>query len=349
MNLRPSKTAWLAVVGAFALFACAGSVSAQSLRRVVVLTDIGPEGPADEDDLQSMIRFMLYTNEFEVEALIATKIGGGGVRKDYIQNVVNAYGKVRPNLLLHRSGYPTSSFLLGRIKAGHSSALTEDIGPAGDSEGSNAIIAAVDKPDARPVFVVIWGGSYDLAQALWRVRNDRGSAAANQFASKIRVHCDGDQYAPTGPWIRSNFPSLFWIHDGPTASDSWTWTENRLRTPLRGFYLGGDASFVSVSWINANLKGHGPLGDMYPIYAGGVNGVKDAHPYLEFIVGGLHDPEKPTWGGWGGEIRRHRPAIFQHGARQRRRGDLGPRHRLAMAPGVHERLRGPYGLVRQTV
>jgi len=290
----------------------AGDSSSQvsSKRRVIVMTDIGPEGPADEDDVQSLIRFMLYTNEVDVEAIIATRIGDATVRTDYIRNIVNAYGQVRSNLLLHKTGYPTPDYLRSVIMGGHRIARVEDIGPSGDSEGSRAIIAAVDKADRRPVYIFIWGGSFDLAQALWRVRNDRGASAAEQFVAKIRVYCDGDQYAPTGPWIRKDFPKLFWVHDGATASDNWTIHERNLRAPLRGFYLGGDRSLVSVAWINANLKGHGPLGDMYPTYAGGVNGVKDAHPYLAIIPSGLHDPDQPTWGGWGGRFGGDGPQYF---------------------------------------
>lgn len=309
-----SKLLWgvvlVALVGLAVHASADASTSESSKRRVVVMTDIGPEGPADEDDVQSMIRFMLYTNDVDVEALIATRIGDASVRPDYIRNVVNAYGEVHSNLLLHQTDYPPRNYLLNVIQPGHVTARVEDIGPSGDSEGSNAIIAAVDKADPRPVYVLIWGGSYDLAQALWRVRNDRGASAAEPFVAKIRVHCDGDQYAPTGPWIRENFPKLFWVHDGPTASDKWTRQERDSRSPLRGFYLGGDRSLVSVDWINANLKGHGPLGDMFPIYAGGVNGIKDAHPYLEMIPSGLHDPDQPTWGGWGGRFGGVGPQYF---------------------------------------
>lgn len=55
------------------------STSESSKRRVIVMTGIGPESPADEDDFQSMIRFMLYTNGVDVEALIAKEKGSGAV------------------------------------------------------------------------------------------------------------------------------------------------------------------------------------------------------------------------------------------------------------------------------
>ena len=41
--------------------------------RLLVLTDIG----GDPDDQQSMIRLMLYANEFDIEGLIATAAGDG--------------------------------------------------------------------------------------------------------------------------------------------------------------------------------------------------------------------------------------------------------------------------------
>src|SRR6266487_2905771 len=88
--------------------------------RLVVLTDIG----GDPDDQQSMIRLMLYANEFEIEGLIASAAGTPGelkkdtVRPELIREIVAAYGKVRPNLLLHCPDYPDPKDLLDRVKAG---------------------------------------------------------------------------------------------------------------------------------------------------------------------------------------------------------------------------------------
>src|SRR4029077_8681689 len=76
--------------------------------RLLVLTDIG----GDPDDQQSMIRLMTYANELEIEGLIASAAGTSGelkeavTRPDLIREIVEAYGKARPNLLLHRPDYP---------------------------------------------------------------------------------------------------------------------------------------------------------------------------------------------------------------------------------------------------
>src|SRR5437016_4310468 len=69
--------------------------------RLMVLTDIG----GDPDDQQSLIRLMLYSNEFDIEGLIASASSTPGelkaevVRPELIREIVEAYGRVRDNLL----------------------------------------------------------------------------------------------------------------------------------------------------------------------------------------------------------------------------------------------------------
>src|SRR6516164_9059368 len=136
--------------------------------RLLVLTDIG----GDPDDQQSMIRLMTYANEFEIEGLVASATRAPGepneaIHPDLIRTIVEAYGKVRPNLLLHRPDYPPARLLLDRIKSGNPRRGVKNIGPGHDTEGSRWIVKIVDRDDPRPLNVTIWGGSTDLAQALW--------------------------------------------------------------------------------------------------------------------------------------------------------------------------------------
>src|SRR4051794_41318314 len=73
--------------------------------RLVVLTDISSlsAGVAEPDDGQSLIRLMLYANDFDIDGLVASSNLGHGhrVRPDLIRQVVDAYEKPRPKLLLH--------------------------------------------------------------------------------------------------------------------------------------------------------------------------------------------------------------------------------------------------------
>src|SRR5262249_35614083 len=137
--------------------------------RLLVLTDMG----ADPDDQQSMVRLLLYANEFDIEGLIATSAGTTGKREQHVthpevvRELVAAYGQVRPNLVKHAAGYPSAEELLGKIKVGSSERGREAIGEGRDTEASKWIIDIVDKRDPRPLCISIWGGQTDLAQALW--------------------------------------------------------------------------------------------------------------------------------------------------------------------------------------
>src|SRR5213596_2458014 len=102
--------------------AVAGAVAAADKPRLLVMTDMG----ADPDDQQSMVRLLLYANEFEIEGLIASSAGTTGKREQHathpemIRELVVAYGQVRPNLMKHAVGYPPAEELLGKIKFGSS-------------------------------------------------------------------------------------------------------------------------------------------------------------------------------------------------------------------------------------
>lgn len=78
-------------------------------QRVIVLTDITNE----PDDQQSLVRFLVYANEFDTEGLVATTSVHlkNRVQQNKIEELVSAYGKVRDNLERHSSGYPSAAEL----------------------------------------------------------------------------------------------------------------------------------------------------------------------------------------------------------------------------------------------
>jgi hypothetical protein len=281
-----------------------------------VLTDIG----GDPDDEQSMIRLMTYANEFEIDGLIASASGTPGelkkqvIRPDLIREVVKAYGKVRPNLLLHRPDYPPAGSLLARIKSGNPRRGVKHIGLGHDTEGSRWIVQVVDRDDPRPVNVVIWGGPTDLAQALWRVRHDRAPEELGRFIRKLRVYAIGHQ-DDTGPWIVERFPGLFYIlSKAPKKHDM-------REGAYRGMYLGGDESLTARAWVDAHVrKGRGPLGALYPTRTWtapnphGCLKEGDTPSWLYFLPTGLSDPAHPEWGCWGGRFRAAGRRLFRDGA-----------------------------------
>ena len=267
--------------------------------RVIVLTDITNE----PDDQESLVRFLVYANEFDVEGLIATSSTWlrGRISPQNIKDCVEAYGRVRDNLLVHAEGYPTASHLQSLIKNGRPEFGMGGVGAGKSSEGSRHIIEMVDRKDERPVWISIWGGANCLAQALWEVKESRSEAEVKQFVSKLRVYTISDQ-DDAGPWMRQTFPELFYIvsSSGERGDEYYqaTWTG------ISGdnYYLNGPRhhiDLVSNTWLNENVRtGHGPLGAMYPPWEYIMEG--DTPSYMNLINNGLGSHINPGYGGWGG-------------------------------------------------
>ena len=292
------------------------SAAAESRPRLLVLTDIG----GDPDDQQSMIRLMLYANEFDIEGLIASASGTPGELKEkvtkpeLIRNTIEAYGEVRPKLVQHAKGYPTKEELLAGVKSGNPNRGREAIGEGKDTEGSRWIIAMADQKDSRPLNISIWGGQTDLAQALWRVRQDRGEAGLKTFISKLRIYDINDQDKIVD-WVWAEFPGMWYIlASAPKGKDKRTGA-------YRGVYLGGDESLTSAGWINAHVKeNHGPLGALYPMKTyTAPNPHKtmkegDTPSWFYFLPNGLGDDSHPEFGGWGGRFMIEKESIYRDAA-----------------------------------
>jgi hypothetical protein len=166
------------------------------------------------------------------------------------------------------------------------------VGGGKDTEASRLIIAAVDRSDHRPLWLTLWGGSTDLAQALWSVRSTRSARELERFVARLRVYSISDQ-DDAASWIRATFPSLFWI------ASVHAFGQYRLATwiGISGQFPGADASMVSRPWLEANIR-KGPLGALYPLPMYVMEG--DTPSFLYLIPTGLGSPEHPDWGSWGG-------------------------------------------------
>jgi hypothetical protein len=173
--------------------------SAPEKSRVLVLTDIENE----PDDAMSMVRFLVYSNHYDVEGLVATTSihQRSRVAPQRIRRIVEAYGQVRDNLEKNEPGFPTAEFLLDRISEGLPVYGMEGVGQGKDSPGSERLIQVVDEDDPRPLWVTVWGGPNVLAQALWKVRETRSADELEQFVAKLRVYTISDQ-DDSGPWLR---------------------------------------------------------------------------------------------------------------------------------------------------
>ena len=160
---------------------------------------------------------MVYSNEFEIEALIASASGTPGelkkaiARPDLILEIIDAYGKVLPNLQKHAQGWPSAEYLRRRVKSGNPNRGLTFIGEGHDTDGSRELIRLVDAgTKERPLNLAIWGGQTDLAQALYRVKKKRGSDGLATFVAKLRVYDIADQDG-LAEWMQDEFPGLYYI------------------------------------------------------------------------------------------------------------------------------------------
>ena len=82
--------------------------------RIIISSDFPPfpVTNSDPDDVQSMVRFLLYSNEFDVEGLIASAGTFNMVaEKQNILAVLDKYDQVDENLRTKDPRYPTADYL----------------------------------------------------------------------------------------------------------------------------------------------------------------------------------------------------------------------------------------------
>ncbi len=254
---------------------CPICVCSQNHTRMIVTTDIGGSDP---DDIQSLVHLMVMLNDVDLEGIISQHawVPYGTGATEVIGNVIDAYEKALPNLLVHDNKYPDANTIRKVVKIGQPQAAMACVGEGKDSEGSEWIIKVVDKKDARPVWIAAWSGMNTLAQALWKVSHTRSTKDVDKFVSKLRVY-DILGQDDAGAWIAKNFPQLTYIRN--KAVYGWPKDDE---------------------WYKKNVQEIGPLGKVYASRIWATEG--DTPSFLYCIDNGLNVPEHIDYGGWGGRF-----------------------------------------------
>ena len=266
--------------------------------RMIVISDIGNE----PDDQMSLTRLLLYSNQLDIEALIAVTSTWQRTttHAETMRTLIRAYARVRPNLLLHAQGWPIADQLDNLVFTGQPAYGLAATGLDKMSEGAQAILDAAARPDPRPIWITIWGGANTLAQALLHARATLTRDQLAVLISKLRVYSISDQ-DDAGPWIRREFPDLFYIVQPttPTSGEYYyaTWTGISGDIYYRNG-AGADGATVTNEWLDTNIRSKGPLGKLYPRFLFVMEG--DTPSYLNLLDNGLNAYRRPDWGGWGG-------------------------------------------------
>lgn len=272
--------------------------------RIVVLTDVSTW---ETDDSESLVRFLVHADLFEIEGLIFTTGWSlDKTRDDFFQlihDATDAYEKDLPNLM-KRSGqkgflkkesqqkigyWPSAEYIRKQTMFGSKNRGFEFIGENNDSPGSDLIIKLADEDDDRPVWITVWGGGNTLAQAIWRVQQNRSPEDLKAFLHKLRVYTITDQdrdqrtdfAISSHQWMRREFEKdLFFIWD----ECAWKFQNGT-----------GKRNWEEYA---THIQNHGNLGKVYPKYKYGVEG--DTPSFLHVLPNGLNNPDEPTQAGWGG-------------------------------------------------
>src|SRR5215471_13190238 len=263
----------------------AGGALAGERPRVLVSTDIGGTDP---DDFQSMVHLLFYADVLDLEGLVSSPYGSG--RTAHVLQVIDEYAKDYPKLRAHSSRYPTQDALRALTKQG----AIDSYGNAGvgaPTEGSRWIIAAARRPDPRPLYVLVWGGIDDLAQAL----HD-----APDILPRLRVYFIG---GPNKMWsvnaydyIERQHPALWMIEANST---------------YRGWFTGSteSAEWGNAGFVTTHVAGAGALGRFFASKLATVK-MGDSPSVGYLLRGTPSDPSRPGWGGRFVRVWKGRKQIF---------------------------------------
>lgn len=257
--------------------------------RLLIETDAG----GDPDDEQSLVRFLLYASEWDVEGIIANRARArDGENRNpertgvgIVRRLVRAYAECQPNLARHDARFPSGDTLLARVLDGTDAS----------EAGVRRIIEAVDSPDPRPLWYSDWGSdrgssTNNLRRALDRVLRERGPEGYARFKRRIQLS-SSDAF---GPHTFETAPAFtLWIDPWRPAIGGRRWYHqfSRIVAPAGGFDPHRDL-----------LHGHGPLGALYPTNTGPLWKEGDSLSFIHLIPTGLGDPALPSLGGWGGRF-----------------------------------------------
>lgn len=259
----------------------ATSVSTDGRPRTIITAD--PE----LDDLNSMIRLLLYSNEMRIEGLIYASSrfhwrgDGHGTQfflpdreyetpqsswrwaegEQFIHDAVDAYAQVHPNLAVHDSRYPGPAELRSVIREGN---IDFEGDVSQDSAGAQLIMEVLLDDIPGPVFLQMWAGPSTVTRALMSIEDRFGGseeweriratisarAIITKFASQDETYDD---------YINPRWPDIRVID---VATLMWGYLARKTVSP-------DDVHLLGASWMKENITDVGPLGALYRVWGDG--------------------------------------------------------------------------------
>lgn len=246
------------------------------------------------DDNNSLIRFLMYSAEFDIEGLIYAssqfhwKGDGKGTKfmvqgreytryglnlcpcesyrwkKDerFIHEAVEAYEKVYSNLKIHNPSYPTPAYLKSKVKYGN---IEFEGDFTKDTEGSDLIKSVIMDNEPGKLFITAWGGASTVSRALKSIEDQYQHTAAwnsikQKISDKVVLLPSGDQDGTVASYIKIHWPGIETrqYRKGP----NYGYGAQLVASPV-------NAAMLTTEWMKENILSRGPLGAIYRVWGDG--------------------------------------------------------------------------------
>lgn len=261
--------------------------------RTIITADPEP------DDLNSLIRLLLYSNELNIEGLIYAssqfhwKGDGQGTKwfvpgreydrfglnlcpceswrwakeERFIHDAVEAYTKVYTNLRIHAPHYPTPEYLKSKIRYGN---IDFDGDISKDTPGSDLIKSLILDEKPGPLFITAWGGHITIARALKSIQDTYQYTSSwetirAKIARKVILLPSGDQDDTYANYIKPHWPDIEarQFRQGPNYGYG-----AQIRASAE------NKAYLTSAWMKTNVSDRGPLGALYRVWGDGKQMVK---------------------------------------------------------------------------
>lgn len=285
---------WICLIVLIANISYASFSQSPTKPRIIITAD--PE----LDDNNSLIRFLLYSTDYNIEGMIYASSGfhwkgdGKGTKwfvpgreynrfgldlcpceswrwaKDerFIHDAVEAYERSYSNLKIHNAAFPSPADLKSKIRYGN---IEFDGDISKDSPGSELIKTLMLDNKPGQLFITAWGGQSTIARALKSIKDqyeytDSWDQIKKKISSKVVLLPSGDQDDTYANYIKPNWPEIEYrqFRNGPNYGYG-----AQLRAKAE------DSIYLTANWIKQNISDRGSLGKLYRVWGDGKQMVKD--------------------------------------------------------------------------
>ena len=301
----------------------------ENLPRTVITTD------GEVDDMNSIIRALLYSNEMDIAGIVITSSTyhyAGDAEKnipafrwtgtDWIYKFLDDYEKVHKNLIKHDKNYRSADYFRNLTHIGNISNVGE---MEKITDGSEFLKKLFLDDDKRTLYVQTWGGTNTTARALKSIEEEykntpQWQEIRKKLQDKLFLYIILDQDDSYNNYIAKNWSNLTVVNDRCDFwhfAYAWKFHEDEVNTTLKadwnkenllnkGALMSNYALMDDGRWIEGELpeeqRGQGYIEKHTEYQKFDFISEGDSPSFLYLANNGLRSYENPSYGGWGGRF-----------------------------------------------